>query len=67
MTVWTHEEVGHNQDAKKEVKSFNSDNVFSTPKPERLIQRVLQLATSPATLCWIPFWVPAQPPQSPTK
>ena len=31
MTVWTHEEVGHNQDAKKEVKSFNSDNVFSTP------------------------------------
>ena len=50
MTVWTHEEVGHNQDAKKEVKSFNSDNVFSTPKPERLIQRVLQLATKPGDI-----------------
>lgn len=50
ITMWLHEEVGHNQDAKKEVKLFNSDNVFSTPKPEKLIQRVLQLATKPGDM-----------------
>ncbi|HNZ43610.1 MAG TPA: site-specific DNA-methyltransferase [Bacteroidales bacterium] len=46
MTLWTYQEVGHNQDAKKEVKEFNSDNVFATPKPEKLIQRVIQLSTN---------------------
>jgi adenine-specific DNA-methyltransferase len=46
MTLWTYQEVGHNQDAKKEVREFNSDNIFATPKPEKLIQRVIQLATN---------------------
>lgn len=45
MTIWKYQEVGHNQEAKKEVKTFNSDNVFTTPKPERLIQRILILST----------------------
>lgn len=45
MTIWKHTEVGHNQDAKKEVKVFNSIDVFSTPKPERLIERVLFLGS----------------------
>lgn len=45
LTIWTHQEVGHNQDAKKEVKAFNSEDVFATPKPEKLIQRIIQLAT----------------------
>ena len=45
LTIWPHGEVGNNQDAKKEVKAFNLDSVFTTPKPERLIMRVLQLAT----------------------
>ena len=44
-TLWPHTEVGHNQEAKQEVKQFNSEDVFATPKPERLIMRVLQLAT----------------------
>jgi adenine-specific DNA-methyltransferase len=43
---WTNKEVGHNQEAKKEVLQFNSADVFSTPKPERLIQRILTLATN---------------------
>jgi adenine-specific DNA-methyltransferase len=47
MTVWLRTEVGDNQDAKREVMAFNSDDVFSTPKPERLLQRVVQLATNP--------------------
>ena len=50
MTLWTYQEVGHNQDAKKEVKQFNSESVFDTPKPERLIERVLTLATNEGDL-----------------
>ena len=50
MTIWKYTEVGHNQDAKKEVKQFNSTAVFATPKPERLIERVLTLATNPGDL-----------------
>ena len=50
MTVWTYEEVGHNQDAKKEIKEFNDSVVFDTPKPEKLIQRILTLATNPNDL-----------------
>lgn len=46
MTIWKYTEVGHNQDAKKEVKQFNSESVFATPKPERLIERVLTLASN---------------------
>lgn len=47
QTLWTYQEVGHNQDAKKEIKAFNFESVFDTPKPERLIQRILTLATNP--------------------
>ena len=50
LTVWTYDEVGHNQDAKKEVKEFNSSDVFATPKPEKLIHRILTLATKPGDL-----------------
>lgn len=46
MTIWKFTEVGHNQDAKKEVKQFNSESVFETPKPERLIERILTLGSS---------------------
>lgn len=45
-TIWFREEVGDNQEAKKETLSFNSDDVFTTPKPERIIQRILTLATN---------------------
>lgn len=50
MTIWTYDEVGHNQDAKKEVKQFNAKDVFDTPKPEKLLQRILHLATNPGDL-----------------
>ena len=46
-TIWSHEEVGHNQEAKQEVKKFNDQDVFATPKPERLIERILTLASNP--------------------
>ena len=50
LTIWTHQEVGHNQDAKKEVKAFNDKDVFATPKPERLIERVLTLGSNEGDL-----------------
>ena len=50
LTIWPFQEVGHNQDAKKEVKAFNSTSVFDTPKPERLIERVLTLGSNPGDL-----------------
>lgn len=46
LTIWFKEEVGDNQEAKAEVKKINDKDVFSTPKPERLIQRILQISTS---------------------
>lgn len=50
ITIWTHAEVGHNQEAKTEAKKIAPDNAFLTAKPERLIQRVLHLATQPGDL-----------------
>lgn len=44
-TTWLSADVGHNHEARDEVKAFNSADPFSTPKPERLIERILLLAT----------------------
>ncbi len=48
-SFWPYEEVGHTQDAKKQllsrVKFGSSDSVFDTPKPTQLIRRMLALAT----------------------
>lgn len=45
-TWWTNKEVGHNQEAKKEsIALFGENNPFSTPKPERLIHRIVSLCT----------------------
>ncbi|MFI3156996.1 MAG: site-specific DNA-methyltransferase [Methylococcaceae bacterium] len=49
-TVWRHEEVGNNQAAKREVISFNETDPFATPKPESLIQRILDIATNTGDL-----------------
>jgi adenine-specific DNA-methyltransferase len=49
-TWWDSKEVGHNQEAKREVKALNPSDIFSTPKPERLIQRVLTLSSNPGDL-----------------
>ena len=52
ITLWPSDEVGHNQEAKAENASLLPDQpeLFSTPKPERLIQRVLHIATNPNDL-----------------
>ncbi|XVJ51959.1 MAG: site-specific DNA-methyltransferase [Vampirovibrio sp.] len=50
LTLWFRNEVGDNQEAKTEVKQFNSEDVFSTPKPERLLERIIHLATNTGDL-----------------
>ncbi|MEA2175278.1 MAG: adenine-specific DNA-methyltransferase [Blastocatellia bacterium] len=50
MTLWLRGEVGDNQEAKRESKAFNDADVFETPKPERLMQRIIQLATQPGDI-----------------
>ncbi len=52
QTIWKHDEVGHTQEAKKEVMSVvpADAEVFQTPKPERLIKRVLELSSEPGDL-----------------
>lgn len=48
---WTNEEVGHNQEATKELLAvLEIDVSFETPKPTRLIQRILQIATNKDSL-----------------
>lgn len=46
-TIWTYNEVGHNDESKKESKVLFGDDLFGTPKPERLMQRILQLGSEP--------------------
>ncbi|RZG72627.1 site-specific DNA-methyltransferase [Acinetobacter sp. WCHAc060025] len=43
---WTFEEVGHNDESRKEQKVFFGSDAFSTPKPERLITQILKIATN---------------------
>lgn len=50
-TWWPHEEVGHSQEGKKESQAlFGRDSTFATPKPERLLQRIVHIATNPGDL-----------------
>lgn len=50
QTYWPYEEVGHTQDAKKEIVALFGQEVFGTPKPERLIQRIIHIATNTGDL-----------------
>jgi adenine-specific DNA-methyltransferase len=51
QTLWTYDEVGHTQEAKKELLEYveyqDTDNVLDTVKPTRLMKRILQLSTTP--------------------
>jgi adenine-specific DNA-methyltransferase len=50
QTIWLNNEVGNTQEAKKEIIQLGAVTVFDTPKPERLIQRVIHIATNPGDL-----------------
>jgi len=46
-TWWGSDDVGHNQEGKREAKSLNREDIFPTPKPERLLHRIISVASSP--------------------
>ncbi len=50
LTIWLYDDVGHNHEAKTEIKNIFEDSSFDTPKPERLLQRIIHMATSPGDL-----------------
>lgn len=55
-TWWPHEEVGHTDEAKKEIQAlFGADDAFDTPKPERLMARIIEIATKPGEIVLDPF------------
>ncbi|MEI7870244.1 MAG: site-specific DNA-methyltransferase [Candidatus Methylumidiphilus sp.] len=49
-TWWPRTDVGDNQESKREISRFNETAVFSTPKPERLLKRIIDIATNPNDL-----------------
>ena len=50
-TWWPSTEVGHTDSAKKEILAlFGKNNIFDTPKPERLIERIIHIASNPGDL-----------------
>ncbi|WNB74426.1 site-specific DNA-methyltransferase [Methylomonas koyamae] len=49
-TLWLRDDSGDNQDAKREMLALNAEDIFATPKPERLIAKVLQIASNPNDL-----------------
>ncbi|TNH38324.1 site-specific DNA-methyltransferase [Paracoccus haeundaensis] len=51
-SLWLHEVAGHNAEAKNEInRIFQEEGVsFLTPKPERLIERLLHIASNPGDL-----------------
>ncbi|AIK85646.1 DNA methylase [Corynebacterium glutamicum] len=46
--LFSHEDVGHTDAAAKEIKAlFPGQTAFATPKPERLLERIIHIATNP--------------------
>ena len=50
-SLWPHVEVGHSQEGKREIQAlFPAVEPFATPKPERLLERVIHIATDPGDI-----------------
>ena len=49
--IWFQDEVGSNDEAKNEIKSlFPDEPPFDTPKPERLLERIIHISTKPGDI-----------------
>lgn len=48
-TWWPHDEVGNNQESAREIAALGLER-FATPKPERLLQRIIHIASDPGDL-----------------
>ena len=50
-TWWEHETTGHSDEAAKEIRAlFPGGQPFSTPKPERLMHRIIHIASNPGDI-----------------
>ncbi len=50
-TWWEHEDAGHSDEAAKEIRAlFPDDPAFATPKPERLLRRIVHIASNPGDI-----------------
>ena len=47
MTLWTHQEVGHGQEATRELRKMFDEAVFTNPKPLRYLDRIIRLGSNP--------------------
>jgi len=54
QTIWSYEDAGHTQDAKKELLAImdvgDDEDVFISPKPTKLLQRIITIASRPDSL-----------------
>lgn len=46
ISIWTHKEVGHNQEAKQDINKLLGSGAFGTPKPERLLERIIHIGSN---------------------
>lgn len=49
-SLWPNTIAGHNREAKAEIKALFGSEAFSTPKPERLLERVIHIGTAPGDI-----------------
>ena len=50
-TWWDYAESGHNDEARREAKLLqDDDNLFSTPKPERILKKIITMGSNPGDL-----------------
>ncbi|MEY2424363.1 MAG: adenine-specific DNA-methyltransferase [Acidimicrobiaceae bacterium] len=49
-TLWRNDEVGHNREAKSQIKTMFPLTPFDTPKPERLLQRIIDISSDPGDI-----------------
>jgi adenine-specific DNA-methyltransferase len=55
-TFWVHTDAGNNREAKGELtKLFGRDTMFSTPKPERLLHRIVHVGSNPGDIVLDPY------------
>lgn len=45
ITIWTHEDAGHTHEANDEIRNIFNTRIFESPKPTRLIGKILKIST----------------------
>lgn len=45
-TIWLYSDAGHNHEARNEIKTISSQNIFDTPKPEKLLQKIIHIGSN---------------------